>query len=99
VIVTSDLKDFPPQQIPKPLTVISPKEFAADTVAVSPDIAHRAVIAVYCRRDRAGTCRCRRDQPQGLTPDHAMLKTQGLSCCCSHFTAQIRDRWIVPRMD
>ena len=49
VIVTSDLKDFPPQQIPKPLTVISPREFAADTVAVSPDIAYRAVIAMASR--------------------------------------------------
>jgi hypothetical protein len=28
-----------------------------------------------------------------------LLKTQGLSCCCSHFTSQIRDRWIAPRMD
>jgi hypothetical protein len=30
VIVTSNLKDFPPQQIAKPLTVISPAQFAAD---------------------------------------------------------------------
>jgi hypothetical protein len=36
VIVTSNLKDFPPQRIPQPLTVISPMQFAADTVAVSP---------------------------------------------------------------
>jgi hypothetical protein len=36
VIVTSNLKDFPPQQILKPLTVSSPMQFAADTVAVSP---------------------------------------------------------------
>ncbi|MDT5245805.1 MAG: hypothetical protein QOD36_3181 [Mycobacterium sp.] len=49
VIVTSNLKDFPPQQIPKPLTVISPMQFAADTVAVSPDIAYRAVIAMASR--------------------------------------------------
>lgn len=49
VIVTSNLKDFPPQQIPQPLTVISPTQFAADTVAVSPDIAYRAVIAMASR--------------------------------------------------
>ena len=49
VIVTSNLKDFPPQQIPKPLTVISPMQFAADTVAVSPDVAYRAVIAMASR--------------------------------------------------
>jgi hypothetical protein len=49
VIVTSNLKDFPPQHIPQPLTVISPMQFAADTVAVSPDIAYRAVIAMASR--------------------------------------------------
>jgi predicted nucleic acid-binding protein len=49
VIVTSNLKDFPPQQIPKSLTVISPEQFAADTVAVSPDIARHAVIAMATR--------------------------------------------------
>jgi len=49
VIVTSNLKDFPPQQIPKPLTVISPTQFAADTVAVSPDIAYRAMVAMASR--------------------------------------------------
>jgi predicted nucleic acid-binding protein len=49
VLVTSNLKDFPPQQIPNPLTVISPAQFAADTVAVSPDIAYRAVIGLASR--------------------------------------------------
>jgi hypothetical protein len=49
VIVTSNLKDFPPQTIPEPLTVVSPAQFAADTVAVSPDIAHRAVVAIASR--------------------------------------------------
>jgi PIN domain-containing protein len=49
VIVTSNLKDFPPQQIPKPLKVISPAQFDANTVAVSPDIAHRAVIGLASR--------------------------------------------------
>lgn len=49
VIVTSNLKDFPPQQIPKPLKAISPAQLAADTVAASPDIAHHAVIAMATR--------------------------------------------------
>jgi predicted nucleic acid-binding protein len=49
VIVTSNVKDFPPQQIPKPLTVIPPAQFAADTVAVSPDSARQAVIAMATR--------------------------------------------------
>ena len=45
VIVTNNLKDFPPQLIPNPITVTSPAQFAADTVAVSPDFARRAVVA------------------------------------------------------
>jgi hypothetical protein len=49
VIVTNNLKDFPPSKIPKLLTVISPARFAADTVAVSPDVAYRAVIAMASR--------------------------------------------------
>lgn len=49
VIVTSNLKDFPPQQIPDRLAMISPAQFAADTVAVSPDVAHRAVSAMASR--------------------------------------------------
>ena len=42
VIVTSNLKDFPPQRIPEPFKVVSPAQFAADTVSVSPDVARRA---------------------------------------------------------
>ncbi len=49
VIVTSNLKDFPSQQIPKPLKVIAPAQFAADTVAVSPDNARHAVGAMAIR--------------------------------------------------
>jgi predicted nucleic acid-binding protein len=49
VIVTSNLKDFPPQRIPNPVKVISPAQFAADTVSVSPDAAHHAVIAMASR--------------------------------------------------
>ncbi|MCX2932089.1 PIN domain-containing protein [Mycobacterium sp. CVI_P3] len=49
VIVTSNVRDFPPQQIPKSLTVTSPAKFAADTVAVSPDVARQAVIAMSSR--------------------------------------------------
>lgn len=52
VIVTSNLKDFPPQTIPEPLNVVSPAQFAADTVALSPDIARRAVVAIASRLSR-----------------------------------------------
>lgn len=49
VIVTSNLRDFPPQQIPKSLSVKSPAQFAAETVAVSPDVAHQAINAMSSR--------------------------------------------------
>ena len=49
VIVTSNLKDFPPQCIPEPVKVISPMQFAADTVAVSPDVAHYGVQILAAR--------------------------------------------------
>ncbi len=49
VIVTSNLKDFPSQQIPNSLKVIPPAQFAADTVSASPDIAHHAVFAMSRR--------------------------------------------------
>ncbi len=45
-IVTSNFKDFPPQRIPDPVKVILPAQFAADTVTVSPDAAHRVVTAM-----------------------------------------------------
>jgi len=49
VIVTSNLKDFPAQRIPTPLRVISPAQFAADTVAVSPAVARHAVTTMLSR--------------------------------------------------
>jgi predicted nucleic acid-binding protein len=49
VIVTSNLRHFPPQQIPKSLSVKPPAQFAADTVAVSPDVARHAVVAMSSR--------------------------------------------------
>lgn len=49
VIVTANLKDFPPQRIPEPVKVISAAEFAADTVAVSPDVSRRAVQSMAAR--------------------------------------------------
>jgi hypothetical protein len=49
VIVTSNLKDFPERRVPEPHKVIPLAQFAADTVTVSPDIAHRAAIAMSSR--------------------------------------------------
>jgi hypothetical protein len=42
-IVTANGKDFPIAKIPRHIKVLSPAEFAADTVSVSPDIALRDV--------------------------------------------------------
>ena len=49
VIVTSNHKDFPAQSIPAPLRVISPAQFAADTVSVSPAAARHAVTTMLSR--------------------------------------------------
>ncbi|MDV6296942.1 PIN domain-containing protein [Rhodococcus aetherivorans] len=43
VIVTSNGKDFPEDRVPGYIQVVSPAQFAADTVAVSPTVARRAV--------------------------------------------------------
>jgi hypothetical protein len=48
-IVIENLKDFPIAKIPTPIEVLSPAEFAADTVAVSPDVALRAVQTMASR--------------------------------------------------
>ena len=49
VIVTANLKDFPTQRIPEPIRVVSAAEFAAKTVAVSPDVARRALQTISQR--------------------------------------------------
>jgi hypothetical protein len=42
-IVTSNAKDFPRDKVPAAIDVLRPAEFAANTVALSPVAAHRAV--------------------------------------------------------
>jgi len=42
-IVTNNGKNFPIAKVPADIKVVSPAEFAADTVSVSPDVALRAV--------------------------------------------------------
>jgi hypothetical protein len=48
-IVTDNLKDFPIANVPAHVKVLSPAEFAADTVAVSPDVALRALQTMASR--------------------------------------------------
>ncbi|MDT5258216.1 MAG: hypothetical protein QOD10_3296 [Mycobacterium sp.] len=48
-IVTKNLKDFPRAKIPPHIKLLSPAEFAADTVSVSPDVALRAVQTMAAR--------------------------------------------------
>lgn len=45
-IVTDNLKHFPPDKIPPGVEVIKPSEFAANTVAVAPQLALEAVITL-----------------------------------------------------
>jgi hypothetical protein len=48
-IVTANLKDFPSVKIPPHIKVLSPSQFAADTVSVAPDLARRALQAMVNR--------------------------------------------------
>jgi hypothetical protein len=45
-IVTDNLKHFPPDKMPPGVEVITPSEFAANTVAVAPQLALEAVITL-----------------------------------------------------
>lgn len=51
-IVTLNLKDFPEARIPHGIEVLAPSEFAANTVAVSPQRALKAVVKLTERRTR-----------------------------------------------
>jgi predicted nucleic acid-binding protein len=48
-IVTNNLKDFPIAKVHAHIKVLSPSEFAADTVSASPDVALRAVETMASR--------------------------------------------------
>jgi hypothetical protein len=48
-IVTENLRDFPFAKLPPHIKLLSPAEFAADTVSVSPDVALRAVQTMAAR--------------------------------------------------
>ena len=50
VIVSDNISDLPRAKLPAPIRVITPAEFAADTVAVSPDTALRALRTMINRR-------------------------------------------------
>lgn len=53
-IVTSNIKDFPRDRIPARLQVVSPAEFAENTVAVDPIRARAAIQAIVTRSGRGG---------------------------------------------
>ncbi|TCM49431.1 PIN domain-containing protein [Kribbella sp. VKM Ac-2568] len=48
-IVTDNLKHFPPDKVPPGIQVIAPSEFAANTVAVAPQLALQAVTTLTAR--------------------------------------------------
>jgi len=51
-IVTNNDKDFPASRVPKHIQILKPAQFAADTVAVDPERALRAVEAMATRRTK-----------------------------------------------
>jgi len=53
-IVTDNIRDFPSTMVPPGLEVITPRQFAADTVDVDPTRAMDAVTAIATRSGRRG---------------------------------------------
>lgn len=53
-LVTNNVKDFPRDKVPAAIEVLRPAEFAANTVALSPAAAHRAVGELAARSGRHG---------------------------------------------
>lgn len=51
-IVTDNVRHFPQSAVPNHIQIIKPAQFAADTVAVAPETALRAVEAIVARRRR-----------------------------------------------
>ena len=47
--MTSNVKDFPSAKVPPGIDIVGPAEFAANTVAVAPDLALRAVVELTKR--------------------------------------------------
>lgn len=54
VIVTMNLKDFPPNRLPPNIRAVAPAEFLHDTVATAPHLAARAVDEIAARSGRKG---------------------------------------------
>jgi hypothetical protein len=53
-IVTVNFKDFPAAKIPDGIDILSPARFAADTVALNPPAALRALMEISARSGRDG---------------------------------------------
>lgn len=51
-IVTDNLRDFPEEKVPAGIQIVSPQEFAYETVAMRPDIGLAAVQAMAARSGR-----------------------------------------------
>lgn len=48
-IVTENFKDFPQDKVPPGIEILAPSEFAANTVAVAPELALEAVVTLTRR--------------------------------------------------
>ena len=51
-VVTLNLKDFPAEKVPHEIQIITPTEFAANTVAVAPEVARGALATIAARSNR-----------------------------------------------
>lgn len=53
-VVTSNLRDFPAGEMPEAIEVLPPAAFAANTVALNPSAARRAIAEIAARSGRHG---------------------------------------------
>ena len=72
VIVTQNLRDFPPQRLPADLEVLNAAVFARNTVDLSPRGAIAAVDEIVARSGRIGPVLTRKGVPEVLEQRHAM---------------------------
>jgi hypothetical protein len=77
-IVTSNLKDFPAEQLPRSLQVLPPHEFALNTASLEPSRAAAAVQAMASRTGRLGPARSPRDVLDILERRYDMTTTAAL---------------------
>jgi len=77
-IVTLNLKDFPADRVPTTVQILTPSEFAYNTVALSPVRSGRAVQEIAARSGRLGPVRSTTDVLDVLEARYALTEAVAL---------------------